>query len=163
MRSAAGPWLCRPLVAEDAQHLEDFLKALDEGDRNFFHPHPFDPATITAVCSQPRQDYFCGGFSGNHLASYGMLRGWNEGHENPSLGLAIHPDFRGSGWAGRMLAHLHQVAAERGCQKIRLSVYLENHRAVRLFERAGYRLEPGSGPRAVGWRHLQSHDRHDLG
>lgn len=145
----------RPLSPADTPCLEGFFRSLQasEGAR-FFHPHPLDSSTAKKVCAAPGEDYFCGAFLGVDLRGYGMLRGWNEGFAIPSLGLAVHPEYRGKGAGGQILEHLHRIALSRGCHRIRLTVYRENGRAMQLFTRAGYRVAPGGEPRAVAWLDL---------
>lgn len=145
----------RPLGIADGPDLAGFLRALVlAGGNRFFHPHPLDETTAMAVCGNPGKDYYCGAFEENRMVAYGMLRGWNEGFAFPSLGLAVHPSECGKGRGQRILQHLHQVARDRGCGKIRLTVYRENLTAVRLFAQAGYRLVSNDESRSVGWLDL---------
>lgn len=145
----------RRLDSRDAAALSDFCATLASRDEQaFFHPHPFSPKEITRICSQPGQDYFCGAFLGSAMVAYGMLRGWNEGFQHPSLGLAVRPDQRGRGWGRLMLGHLHGFARARQVSRIRLTVYRHNEEALRLFLLAGYRLASAVGPRAVAWLEL---------
>lgn len=134
---------------------EFFHDLLVHGDQRYFHPHGLDDRAANAVCNEAGPDYFCAGFFSKDLVAYGMLRGWKEGFEIPTLGLAIHPNHRKQGWGKRMLKHLHQVAIERNCQKIRLTVYRANTQAIDLFLKAGYYFEPGEGDRAVAWLDLR--------
>lgn len=150
MKPAAGPWLCRALVAGDARFLQDFLISLPENEKAFFHPHPFDSHTITVLCSQPRQDYYCGLFDGPNLVGYGMLRGWNEGFSTPSLGIAVGKTHRRQGCAQRIVYHLHEVARIRGAKLIRLTVYRHNPGAQKLFQEFGYTLAPWKEDRLIG-------------
>ncbi len=57
------------------------------------------------------------------IVAYGMLRGWDEGYETPSLGIAVHSEWQARGVGRRMMEHLHQVARVRGAKRIRLKVY----------------------------------------
>lgn len=154
MRESA---LIRRLEPTDVIALADFfLVLLADGAERYFHPHPLDRHGAEDVCNEHEPDYFCGGFSEKRLVAYGMLRGWKDGFEFPSLGLAVHPDFRNHGWGRRILDHLHNVALARNCRKIRLTAYRENAQAISLFVKAGYRLEPYSEDRAVAWLDLFS-------
>lgn len=149
----------RVLCPRDTHQLIDFCKSLVLRNEDlFFHPHLFDVQTLTQICSNPGRDYFCGMFRGTRLVAYGMLRGWNEGFENPSLGLAIHPLNRGQGWAPRMLEHLHAYALSREVRMIRLTVYRKNSRAMQLFEKAGYRFPVDEKPKVVGWFEFKKGD-----
>ena len=52
--------------------------------------------------------------------------------------LAVHPAQQGRGVAQRMMAHAESVAREGGYQAIRLDAFLDNSRAVALYEKQGY-------------------------
>lgn len=81
---------------------------------------------------------------------YGMLRGWEEGWAVPSLGLAIHPRFRGLGAGRRLLTHLHERARFRGADTVRLKVYRTTGAAIALYTSLGYRFEPSSDTELLG-------------
>jgi len=46
-----------------------------------------------------------------------MLRGWDEGYETPSLGIAVHPDARGLGLARTFMGFLHAAASFQGAAR----------------------------------------------
>jgi ribosomal protein S18 acetylase RimI-like enzyme len=87
---------------------------------------------------------------GTAVLAYGLLRGWDEGYEIPSLGIAIHPEARGQGLARPFMAFLHAAAKARGATKVRLTVYTENRRAVELYRRMGYQFEAKNDRELVG-------------
>ena len=78
------------------------------------------------------------------------MRGWDEGFDIPSLGIAIHPEARGRGLARPFMAFLHAAAKARGATKIRLTVYNDNQRAVELYRRLGYVFEPKNERELIG-------------
>ncbi|MET9605131.1 GNAT family N-acetyltransferase [Streptomyces sp. NPDC006512] len=53
-------------------------------------------------------------------------------------GIAVDPAARGRGIGGLLLDGIEEVAAERGCRRIRLDVIAENPRARALYERRGF-------------------------
>lgn len=60
----------------------------------------------------------------------------------------VAPSFRGRGIAAALLARLAETARERGCCKITLEVLENNHRARKLYAKAGfgaYELDPAAG------------------
>lgn len=128
------------------------------GDGSFFHPHPLTGAAARSIC---RHQHVDGGRDEYHVmvdpdvrgrvVGYGMLRGWAEGFVVPSLGIAVHPDHRGRGIARRLMTHLHDVAAERGADRVRLRVYRDNLPAVRLYASLGYELQPHSATELLGF------------
>jgi ribosomal-protein-alanine N-acetyltransferase len=121
--------------------LAKFFEVLQaHGIEKQFHPHP-----LTAEVARDRANY-CGNdlyfvlLEENDVKGYGMLRGWDEGYDVPSLGIAIHPDMHGEG-LGRLLMDFLRIAAlRRGAKKIRLRVYRDNTAAVALYRSLGYEL-----------------------
>lgn len=55
------------------------------------------------------------------------------------LAIATHPDFRGRGVGGRMLAHVLDVAGGAGCSLATLEVRRSNKPAIAMYERAGFK------------------------
>jgi len=119
-----------------------FLRALQEaGDEAHFHPHPFNTETVAELCSFDGEDIYCILVEGVRILGYAMLRGWEEGYEIPSLGIAVHPAERRAGLGKFIMEFLHLAARRRGAKKTRLRVYPHNTGARKLYERVGYRFE----------------------
>jgi len=137
-------------------HLPGFARFLEtlaaNGDAEFFHPHAFDAEAARGVVarSETGRDEYWLAMSGAEIVAYGMLRGWDEGYDVPSLGLAVAPAHRGRGFAREMMHHLHERAKQRGAGAIRLKVDRRNLSARRLYESLGYRLEDHSSTELVG-------------
>jgi ribosomal-protein-alanine N-acetyltransferase len=128
-----------PLVPARAQALADLFGQLSDGRNRFFHPHPFTPAEASRLCTYDGNDYYCVLVDrADRALGYGYLRGWDEGYQEPSLGVAIHPEFRGRGLAQFLMERLHDVAWSRGASVIRLRVHDSNDTAKRLYTRLGY-------------------------
>ncbi len=96
------------------------------------------PAVARRIAAYKGGDVYLVAEAGGELVAYGMLRGWDEGYEIPSLGIAVHRDRQGRGYGRAMMTALHDAARERGAMKIRLRVHPENGRARSLYERLGY-------------------------
>jgi ribosomal protein S18 acetylase RimI-like enzyme len=103
----------------------------------FFHPHEFSYSGLWSEVKKEK-DYYVFLMDVDTIAGYGMLRGWEEGYEIPSLGIMTDINYRGKGIAFQMMEHLHEVAKQRGAKKIRLTVYKENKAAVPLYNKLGY-------------------------
>jgi ribosomal-protein-alanine N-acetyltransferase len=130
--------------------LAEFFAALTEaGDDRLFHPHPFDAETAARLCRYAGRDLYYVATAGRVLA-YGMLRGWDEGYEVPSLGIAVHPATRRSGIGRAFMGFLHAAAAARGAPRVRLKVYPDNAAARTLYERLGYVFSGESAGQWVG-------------
>lgn len=139
-------------VAEFFARLERDQEAKD------FHPHPFTPDEAVRLCAYEGTDYYCVMISGvGDIVAYGMLRGWDAGYTVPSLGIAVCSSYRGFGFGRKMMNHLHQVAASKGANRIRLRVYPKNTRAIHLYQSMGYQflqeLEQGQ---LVGYFNVQN-------
>lgn len=104
-----------------------------------FTPHPFNRTFIDWLRTHTGRDrYLVASLGTEALMGYGMLRGWDDGFEVPSLGIAIHPSARGIGLGTLMMNTLHRHAWAAGAQSIRLRVHPENARAIGLYMRLGY-------------------------
>jgi GNAT superfamily N-acetyltransferase len=119
----------------DAQALAEVFSDIDDA---FFRPHPFTHGQAQRIANYVGRDVYALLIEGERPVAYGMLRGWDEGHTIPSLGIAVRTDCLGRGLGRMMMAHLHAEAARRGATGIRLRVYPDNVRARRLYESLGY-------------------------
>jgi ribosomal-protein-alanine N-acetyltransferase len=135
----------RPAHAEPLARFFEVLKAYEIDKK--FHPHPFTSEAARDRANYSGKDLYFVVLEGNNVMGYGMLRGWDEGYEIPSLGIAIHPDMQGQG-LGRLLMDFLRIAAlRRGAKKIRLRVYRNNKAAVHLYHSLGYELSEDSDAR----------------
>jgi ribosomal protein S18 acetylase RimI-like enzyme len=125
------------------------------GDDRFFHPHPFTATEAARLCSYAGRDLYYAAVT-DRVLGYGMLRGWEEGYQVPSLGIAVHPAARGTGIARAFMHVLHAAAGARGAPRVRLKVYPDNTAAKRLYERLGYVFEGESHGQFVGYFDLEA-------
>ena len=56
-------------------------------------------------------------------------------------GLAVHPNFAGKGYGISMMNEIILYAEQHGFLRIELSLYVENAKARRLYEKAGFHEE----------------------
>jgi len=149
------PLECRVLSTEWVGPLMDFLRDLSEaGDSELFCPHAFTDAAVRQIISRTHKDTYYVLLEGKRVLGYGMLRGWDEGFEIPSLGIAIHPAVRGVGLGNVFMGILHASARRRGAEKVRLRVKRENIRAAKLYEHLGYKFEHEEAGYLVGFLEL---------
>ncbi len=137
--------------------LATFLQALDaSGDSRFFSPHPSDAATLCELAARPRRDVYCLLVEERSVIGYGLLRGWDEGYDIPSLGIAIHPQARSIGLGRLLMDYLELMAARRGAGAVRLRVFKQNATAVALYSRRGYAwtVDPGNDDLLVGLKSI---------
>ncbi len=136
--------------------LADFLTTLAEnGDAKDFHPHPLDAEGASAVCRYAGVDLYYLLVEARRVLAYGMLRGWDEGFEVPSVGVAVRPDARGSGLGLLLMRFLHAAAARRGATAVRLRVRHDNEPAVQLYRSLGYVFVGEEREQLVGRLDLQ--------
>jgi len=140
--------LVSPDVATALAELFAALRA--SGDERHFHPHPLDDETARAVAGRSTKDLYYVAIDDDRALAYAMLRGWDEGYDVPSLGIAVHPDERGTGVARLMMETLHEAARRRGATSIRLKVYLDNEAAIRLYRSLGYMFDGEEDGQVVG-------------
>lgn len=130
---------CRLVGPEDAEALGQlFERFRAQGVETFFHPHPMTMSEGAKRASYAGKDAYCVAETGGSLIGYGMLRGWDEGYEVPSLGIAIESAAQGCGVGRRLMEFLHKTARDRGAKKIRLRVHPQNTRAVALYKSMNY-------------------------
>ena len=133
---------CEPLSPGLAEPLAELFEALRAaGDERWFHPHPLTREEAERLSAYEGRDVYRVLTEDGRVLAYGMLRGWDEGYEVPSLGLAVHPRARGRGAGRALVDHLHEAARARGAARVRLTVYADNEPARRLYEELGYELE----------------------
>lgn len=104
----------------------------------YFHPHPFDRATASKIAGYSGLDTYLGYFTSDGLVGYAMLRGWDEGYEVPTFGVAVSPAYKGVGVGGELLRACLRMARERGAKRVRLKVYEGNERALRWYRSIGF-------------------------
>jgi len=66
---------------------------------------------------------------------------WRRRHQSARLyNMAVSPDFRGRGFGGVLLDECEREAAFRGCKVMTLEVRKDNHTAIALYDKRGYRV-----------------------
>lgn len=124
---------------ETAPGLLAFLCEVETADEaGWFRPHPFTEASIAALCSTDVSDLYYVLVIDQRVIGYGLLRGWDEGYDVPSLGVAIDPEFRGLGLGSLTMRFLHIAARLHGATRVRLRVAADNHTAIAVYARMGY-------------------------
>jgi GNAT superfamily N-acetyltransferase len=115
--------------------LSDLFAAIDT---TFFRPHRMNAAGAAEIARYAGHDVYLIGHEQGVAVAYGMLRGWDEGYDVPSLGVAVRTDHQGHGDGRAMMLALHQVALWHGSDQVRLRVAPANKRARGLYESLGY-------------------------
>lgn len=127
------------LVPKWRDELTLFFKDMNASiDAAFFIPHHTDAESIYEIANLSGSDLYYLLLVNQKILGYGLLRGWDEGYEIPSLGVAIHPSARGIGLGELLISFLHALAIQRGAKKIRLRVMRSNFKAINLYHKLGY-------------------------
>lgn len=149
---SACPLELRRVGKEHERGLARFFEAMvAEGADRWFHPHPFTADHASFLAGYQGRDLYYVATQGDTVLAYGMLRGWEEGYEVPSLGIAVLARARASGLARTFMQFLHSAARLNGAPRVRLKVYPENTAARRLYESLGYRFEPSADHQLLGF------------
>ena len=100
------------------KEFSEFLDVLKEnGDEIFFHPHPLNRNEARRLVNYQGKDLYYIQVHKNKIVGYGMLRGWDEGFDIPSLGIVVHPSVRRHGNGRKLLLFLHQTAKKSGASQ----------------------------------------------
>jgi len=110
----------------------------DAETMRFFHPHPFDPTVARRICEANGRDVWLGAFDGERMIGYAMLRGWDEGHEVPSFGIAVAREHQGQGAGRALFAATVDIVRQQGGGKMMLKVHPENRLARAWYRRLGF-------------------------
>ena len=139
----------REIEVEDYKELLDFMKKV-KGETNFLLGYPDEiklsyedeKEHIKKVKTSETSNYFvvmknnkmigCIGFNGNtarKMKHYG------------TIGISVLKEYWGRGVATALLEKLISWAKEKGIKKINLDVFENNERAIKLYEKFGFKLE----------------------
>jgi ribosomal-protein-alanine N-acetyltransferase len=133
---ARGPLQTRRVAPQDADVLGQLLGRIDP---TYFRPHAMTAEQATLIAHLGGRDVYLLGFVGDEAVAYGMLRGWDEGYEVPSVGIGVRRDVVRRGYGRAMMLALHKAARRRGATHLRLRVSPENIAAQALYRSLGYR------------------------
>lgn len=148
---------CVNLTQVWIEPLATFFSELGKnGDTKYFCPHPASSQALSELANKFKQDLYYLLVDGEKVLGYGLLRGWDEGYEIPSLGIAIHPDARNMGLGTTLMHFLHAAALRKGATKVRLRVHKHNRKAMAMYEGFGYSFAQGQsdGNYLVGIKRL---------
>lgn len=139
----------REIEVEDYKEILDFMKKV-KGETNFLLGYPDEMKLsyedekefIKRVKSSETSNHFvamkedkmigCISFNGNiarKMKHYG------------TIGISVLKEYWGKGIATSLLEKLISWAKEKGIKKINLDVFENNKRAIKLYEKFGFRLE----------------------
>ena len=140
---------------EHAHALARFFERLQaQGSEKFFHPHPLTADEAHQRAVYQGRDFYCVLMLGDTVFGYGMLRGWDEGYEIPSIGVVVDPSVKGRGYGRSLMKFLRATARQRGVTRLRATVHPENVKMVAYCRKQGYVFQGLENGRLVGFRPL---------
>ena len=125
----------------DATGILDCLRVAFEPYRDSYTPEAFADTVLTPETVHQRLTamtvFVAGSESGEIVGTIGCnLVSPEEGHVR---GMAVHPDNQGSGIAKRLLDAVESELRQRGCGRVSLDTTEPLQRAIRFYEKNGYR------------------------
>jgi ribosomal protein S18 acetylase RimI-like enzyme len=129
----------RPVRAADGPDLGRFFEENDRPEvTRQFRPFPLTAKTAAGIVNAERTDFFCVAILDHRIVAFGMLRGWEDGYEVPSFGVLVDHRYQGRGLGRQMTEFCAREARHVGAQRVRLTVYASNRRAVHVYESLGF-------------------------
>lgn len=115
-----------------------YFGSLGEVSRGFFHPHPFDREHAESICSASSPDiYRIVAEAGGEIVGYAWFAP-SPMSPYPVVGIGVSDGFQGRGLGGALMDALSAEAVARGLAGLRLTVYKDNERGMRLYTSRGY-------------------------
>ena len=122
-----------PLTDDLVTPLSEMLRSIEGA----FRPFEFTPESIRMAVKDGDEHWVIRPSAGA-VHAYGLLRGWADGFQVPSIGVAVDPAYRRQGLATALMLFLHYRAGERGATHVMLHVDDENEPAKSLYLAMGY-------------------------
>jgi len=139
----------RNVTSEDEEKMVAYFESLGQASRDFFHPHPFDRENARRVCGSTDRQTFC--VVAEHedrIIGYAWF-GMSEKSPYPMLGIGISDNAQGKGLGRILMDTLIEEARRRNHAGLRLTVYPNNDRAVRLYTNCGFKIVGEKGQEHV--------------
>jgi len=121
------------------EYVDKLLLFLNNNKSKYFIPHKYDKDTIIKNIKS-KDKYYIIINNKNDIISYGMLRGYEEGYEIPSLGIIIDKKYRKRGLSILFMTFLEINAKLLNANSIRLTVIKNNKIAINLYKKRKYIL-----------------------
>ena len=124
------------IIKLQKENVNDLFHFLIKNENKFFIPHDINKETLYDNINSKDKYYIM--LKENIIIGYGMLRGYDEGYDIPSLGIIIDKDYRGNGFSKIMMKFLEDETLKYGSNMIRLTVFKKNKKAISLYKNLGY-------------------------
>jgi len=120
----------------------------------FFNPHDLNSKSLSIILETVNKDKYILFMDDINIIGYGLLRGWDEGFDIPSLGIMIDQAYKGTGSSYKIMELLHSIAKSNGANKVRLTVLKKNLSAINLYKNIGYDLTEKDKNNLIGFKQL---------
>jgi len=142
------------LKPEYEEFLVHFFKKINSPEYTVnFAPHPLNTEYAKLICNYKGYDlYYSILIDAKEIIGYGMLRGWDEGYEIPSIGLCILKKYQGISLGKVMLNFLETLSMLKGCSKVMVKVIKNNTKARELYQSQGYVLKDHNEDFLIGYK-----------
>lgn len=156
----------RPLTAADADLMAAFFAGLTP--REIYYFFALDEAAARRLATDAAQDpayrLIATGVRDGQEAILGYMFldwSWQEGAP-PTYGACLREGVQSRGLGRAMIDHLLGSAARSGVERAQLTVHADNWRALRLYQRAGFRMTGEQilnlrEPNNIAWRSICGH------
>jgi len=140
--------LLRPEVASDLEMLWEMYSTLSEESLRFL-PAPFTRDLVEGWVRNLNFDYvlpilaICEVDGKERIVGAATLQFFhdNVNKHKAEFGIAIHDDFQNLGLGTLLTLDMVEIARRKGLKKVCLNVVLGNNRAMKVYERCGFKVE----------------------
>jgi RimJ/RimL family protein N-acetyltransferase len=133
-----------PLQVNQSEMLSRLILKNSESYRKYFHPFNFNSSTIYNILNSAINDKFFGielknnKLLAGNLVGFYMLRGIDEGFDDPMYGVFISHDYSGKGIATLTIYHALTTCRLSNYKRLLLKVSSNNSKAMKLYSRLGF-------------------------
>lgn len=133
----------RPITTADADLIAEFFACMTP--REIFYFFALDDAAARRLATEAAREQawrllaVSEEASGPRALGY-MFLDWKKDDDTPVYGACLREDAQSSGLGRAMTDYLLTAAAAAGVGPVRLTVHADNWRALRLYQRAGFRV-----------------------
>jgi ribosomal-protein-alanine N-acetyltransferase len=144
------------IINFEIKYIELFLEFINRNEKDlfFFHPHNMEYNTIKSILTNNKNDKYKIVLFENKIIGYGILRGWDEGFEIPSLGIIIDKDYRGLGLSKLLINYLEFIAKISKSEKIRIVVHKNNLVAYNLYKKMNYEFTSYNENQLISFKNI---------
>lgn len=131
--------LLRPMARDDADAVARFFADLTAREIYYFFALDEAGAHRLATEVETAPAYRLLAVEAGRVLGYAFLQ-WNDDGRPPGFGICLSDGAQSAGLGRGLIEHLFDSAADSGVGRARLNVHPDNWRALRLYQRVGFRL-----------------------